>query len=1473
MHKVRIMSPEMVGIKKNSTVQKNIAVNNKPAEIHSPHSPFMNLQRELGNYAFGHMIQAKLKINEPGDAYEQEADRIAEQVMRMPDPGLSGQNGEEEEFVQAKPVAEHITTIIQKQYEPEEDEEEDELLQAKPVGPGAVEISPDIASSINSLKGGGQPLSDSEKNFFEPRFGCDFSLVRVHTGINASESARSVNARAYTVGHDIFFGMKEYTPETQSGRRLMAHELTHTIQQQGLKRNKEQQEARANATLIANESGSYGGVHSTGLNKNSPMSSSTSLRVQRALSYDDFAEREGVSVEDRLHEDSMQTNRFPRIRNYFRNASGQVVDIAGKVISRGSDFFRDRVHQLAPKLAPLLREIRQKGILGFLKDKISSSINRIFDGLKNNGGVLGGLVQLFEGFKNKTRHVVAAFSKGDCEPLFAAMTDLKDIAVRLAGNAWDAITNFAASIGDKFSRIWQKFGAPVVDWLSSMASDVWAYINKLGSEIWEWSRPIRERIGGAWNWIKEQLGVAREEILDNVEGIGGWIMRKAGEAWDSLKEQLKPLITTIKAVGESFMSLLPMDAIHKLRENIQEWLNKAMEMAGAMDNTDNGVIENQISLRDRILPAVLSTIGTLRNGLVDAGEWMAAKIGDLGSAVLRFTSSIASIPLLDGLTLAVQWIQQGVVQLVSWSQNGVVSLFTMIGDGLVYLTKFIDPILKVLKQIVDTLFNLLGKLPDLVLGPAWWLLPCCIKTKIKDFIVKQILGRIPLFNQFMAIPNLWAKMKAVATRILTQIFVDGNLFGAAWTFFCSILEILKIPSQLVVSIVQNALKAFSDILNNPLGFFNNFLKGFKQGFVQFFNKVDTHLLNGVTGWLFGQLKEAGIAPPADFSFKSILGFIFNVLGISVNHIFELLAKKIGETRANQIKRAISFASGVWSFIKDVVERGPVAIWDKIQEQLSNLWNMILSSVTGWIKSRIIERAIKWLLSLLDVTGIMPVVNALISIYKSIESFIRYLKEMLEIMNRVVVSLAEIARGEIKVAANNLEKSLANSLTIGIGFLANQFGLNNLGNYIREMVGTIREYVDKGIMWLIEKAVAAGTAIFEMAKSLVGAVKNWWEIRKDFMMTDGKKREFLIKGTGKDAEIFVKTNPEDKVEDFLDKLIKEYNLKESDVAEARSKAIEIDEEKAKENDVPEEKKPEHDAKMNSLIDELIKMLQDIKMEGTLTTNSDPIYGPTRNGFGTYATRSYMAGEQHGGSEAFQDKTDIYKKINKRRYLNGAYYVRGHLLNAKLGGIGDDWKNLTPLFKLTNYPDMYHQFEEPLKNALTNGGYVKDFKVEAVYESKTNTDHINILKNEGSEEYPDHISESLSANEVIEALEAEQYVPSKLICEAKVKKDKEPETVEEIIKPQPLENPIKPPCVFEATEKTQFNISDIMEPYKEENKEHIISSLKRLNGIGDARAEQAYVNWGKGKRNSYLELFGITRKRLQNLNRNYVVRLRR
>jgi predicted SprT family Zn-dependent metalloprotease len=162
-------------------------------------------------------IQTKLVVGPINDPLEHEADRVADRVMRIPASSVS---------LSATP-----TRLSRKCAACEE---EGQVLQTKGAGSPltATSEAPDVVHDV--LRSPGQPLDPGIRTFFEPRFGHDLSAVRVHTDAKSAQSARSVNALAYTVGHDIVFDTGQYTPTASESRRLIAHELAHVVQQTGV---------------------------------------------------------------------------------------------------------------------------------------------------------------------------------------------------------------------------------------------------------------------------------------------------------------------------------------------------------------------------------------------------------------------------------------------------------------------------------------------------------------------------------------------------------------------------------------------------------------------------------------------------------------------------------------------------------------------------------------------------------------------------------------------------------------------------------------------------------------------------------------------------------------------------------------------------------------------------------------------------------------------------------------------------------------------------------------------------------------------------------------------------------------------------------------------------------------------------------------------------------------------------------------
>ena len=174
-------------------------------------------------------IQPKLRIGAPNDKYEQEADHVADQVMRMPVPQVQRQAESEEKIEETEPIqTKPQDGVLQRQpYE----EKEEGPLQAKTSPGHTPSVGPMTHIRIQSLKGGGQPLPSDTRTFFESRMGQDFSHVRVHANNQAAETAQSIQAKAYTLGNNIVFNAGQYAPDSHEGKRLLAHELTHVVQQ------------------------------------------------------------------------------------------------------------------------------------------------------------------------------------------------------------------------------------------------------------------------------------------------------------------------------------------------------------------------------------------------------------------------------------------------------------------------------------------------------------------------------------------------------------------------------------------------------------------------------------------------------------------------------------------------------------------------------------------------------------------------------------------------------------------------------------------------------------------------------------------------------------------------------------------------------------------------------------------------------------------------------------------------------------------------------------------------------------------------------------------------------------------------------------------------------------------------------------------------------------------------------------------
>jgi hypothetical protein len=231
--------------------------------------PIAQLQRMLGNRRVAQLIQAKqltpegkilglqrkLTVGAADDQYEQEADRVAHQVMSIPHtsigntkslftrahppkppstlPATTPRHWAPPSSLARAPAGEEEQRIQpEDQVQKSEDKKEEKSVMKKEAGISSSTINPSIESRINSSKGSGNPLPQNTQTFMKSKFGTDFKEVRVHTDTNAVQLSKELNAQAFTVGRDIYFNTGKYDLQSSQGKHLLAHELTHVVQQQ-----------------------------------------------------------------------------------------------------------------------------------------------------------------------------------------------------------------------------------------------------------------------------------------------------------------------------------------------------------------------------------------------------------------------------------------------------------------------------------------------------------------------------------------------------------------------------------------------------------------------------------------------------------------------------------------------------------------------------------------------------------------------------------------------------------------------------------------------------------------------------------------------------------------------------------------------------------------------------------------------------------------------------------------------------------------------------------------------------------------------------------------------------------------------------------------------------------------------------------------------------------------------------------------
>jgi hypothetical protein len=486
-------------------------------------------------------------------------------------------------------------------------------------------------------------------------------------------------------------------------------------------------------------------------------------------------------------------------------------------------------------------------------------------------------------------------------------------------------------------------------------------------------------------------------------------------------------------------------------------------------------------------------------------------------------------------------------------------------------------------------------------------------------------------------------------------------------------------------LLRRAASVFRTIINDPIRFVGNLVRAGIQGFRQFLDNIRTHLVNGLVGWITGALSGAGLQLPERWDLRGILSLVLQILGLTWQNIRQKLLRHIPET-------VLTVLETTFDILLTLVRDGPAAAWQKILEQLDNLQEMVFGQIRDWVIRTVVGQAVMRIVSMLNPAG--AVIQAIIAIYNTIMFVRERLQQIIQVAESFFNSIAEIAAGRIGAAATTVEQTMGRLVPVVISFLARLLGLGGISDTIRNIVARIRAPIDRAldrvVDWFVAQARRLGSAVARGARGLVARVTRWWASRKNFTAADGENHSLYFAGEERSAVLRVRSQ-DMTYADFVRTLRPgndQTKVASKNRAEAIARSIDQIRNTAATGATPadvERGEADKAARINQLLDEL-KTHTAVLMGPTIPPSftGNPNGATNSAGYGVTMTVKPLTNVQRReGSEPTSAANTKYAQINERRDSPGgaSYYIKGHLLNQQLGGLGA-WVNLTPLSRQGN-----------------------------------------------------------------------------------------------------------------------------------------------------------------------------------------------
>ena len=1305
-------------------------------------------------------VQAKLAVGKANDPYEQQADTMADQVVAQkqntttnesffsPKPSLASQitPGVQLKPLISRPSPTTATAVqlmpfedVQTSSEAGENEEqaqtkvqlmpfedvqaklqpgtEAQLMQVAPAQP-----QPSLGTRINNRRGGGSPLPDQTREEMESGFGADFSGVNVHTDSESAQMNDELGAQAFTSGNDIFFNEGQFSPETQEGQTLLAHELTHTIQQgasPAVEGEQPAQPAGENATAdpaaataenpeTAEEQPVEGEVPvEEGVDPNAPVEGEGETG----------AEGEGEAGAEGGAGGGHTTPRNPEDDPNFQQLEGRVDDTAtGQQANEGGEAAAGSAQSAAVSPPNERDSMAQSGQVDAMDEAEPEEFSA-------------------EAFKAQLMERINSMQLPSNPDEADNFDDNNNIDEVNEAATQDANSASAAAAGPVQSttaaepntdavpeREVTPLPEPPIGEAPAAVNPSAAMPPRRGNA--EVNQPLQENMSEvdqemAENEItEEQLANSNEPKF--MEGLEA--KNKAKEHTETapgqLRQQEQGILNNAQVTAEG-QAQEGLTGMHQDRTQAMNDVNTQQGATGETDTAErtriageiNTIYENTKTDVEKILSDLDETVATKftqgadsaktkfenyverkmdaykdrrYSGLTGAGRWLRDKFAGMPEEVNQF--------FVDGRQVYIDAMDVVITEIANIVATELTRAKDRVNQGKQEVQDYVTSLPENLQQIgSDAAEEISSKFDELEES---------VNAKQEELIDNLAEAYV-------------AGLEAVDARIEEMKAANRGLIDMALGAIMGIIQTIIDIKNMLTELLVGAANAIMTIISDPIGFLSNLFGGIKQGFEQFGSNILTHLQTALIQWLTGALGPVGITIPDDlFSLKGIFSLVAQILGLTWDYIRQKAVKHLGEP----VVVALETGFEIFQIVRT---QGIDGLWEYIKEQFNDLKETVIDAIKDMVISTVIEAGIKWVLGLLNPASAF--VKACMMIIDVVRFFIERGSQIIELVRAFIEGVNAVASGNVTAVANAIENALARALPVIIGFLASLLGISGLARKVTKLIKKIRKRVDKAVEKLIKKAKKAFRKLVRTGKAKVkGAIAGlaeWWKKKKKFKNKGGENHTLSFKGTADKADLYIASTPK-PLDQYLADQEADPNADQAAVKTAKGilkNKIRVI--------ISGSKKAASEKKEKQKMKDVGKALNDIsvalqKLAGNPKKPKKAVY----NSSGAVPT-SVSVDKLHDGSKRVGSKP----KTGKNSGTTGWYdlkdngltkisdkWVQMHIINMKFGGKGAP-DNLVPGPNSVNKGAKQERFDKMVKNLLKDDKTVIWIKAGVTYRS--------------------------------------------------------------------------------------------------------------------------------------------------------------